>query len=135
MTLGCPNQIHIKNSYTLSLRKKKVLPSAFLVLQTVTNSIRKDHDWHLGVRLDPKMPIMVLSNTMWSFQVLIRVSICESLKHQKRCLEVLFFDWLTRRITKQNSYLGHSMRNEQIFQKVVAEGSSNFLKKIKLKGV
>ena len=36
--------------------KKKVLPSTFF-----------------GVRLDPKMPIMVLPDTIWSFQVLNRV--------------------------------------------------------------
>ena len=42
--------------------------------------------------MDPNIPIMVLPGTIWSFQVLNRVlDICDNLKHQKRCSEVLFF--------------------------------------------
>ena len=37
------------------------------------NSTWKDHDRNLGVHLDPKIPVMVLPGTIWSFQVLNRV--------------------------------------------------------------
>ena len=37
------------------------------------NGILKNHDGHLGVETDPEMPIMVLPDTIWSFQVLNRV--------------------------------------------------------------
>ena len=43
--------------------------------------------------------------------------------------------WLRPYVFLCKEHKGHSMRNEQIFRKVVAEGSSNFLKKITLKGV
>ena len=70
------------------------------------NSTWKDHDRNLGVHRDPKIPIMVLPGTQyswtprslsWFFQVLfgpsrysIQSSICDNLKHQKRCLEIIF---------------------------------------------
>ena len=37
------------------------------------NSTWKDPDRNLGIRLDPKIAIMVLPGTIWSFQVLNRV--------------------------------------------------------------
>ena len=40
------------------------------------NGIWKDHDRHLGVQMDPKMPIMVLLDTIWSFHVLNRSVSC-----------------------------------------------------------
>ena len=43
------------------------------------------------IQKDSNMPIMVLPDTIWSFQALYRISICDRLKHQKRCMEVLFF--------------------------------------------
>ena len=38
-----------------------------------TIGIGKHHDRHIGVHLDPNMPIIVLPDTIWPFQVLNRV--------------------------------------------------------------
>ena len=38
-----------------------------------SNSTWKDHDRNIFVLMDPKIPIMVLPGTIWSFQVLNKV--------------------------------------------------------------
>ena len=55
------------------------------------NGILKDHDRHLGVRLVPKMPIMVLPDTIWSFQVLNRVLYLWQSEAPKKVLWSTFF--------------------------------------------
>ena len=57
------------------------------------NSTWKDYDRNLEVQVDPKIPIMILPGTIWSFQVLNRVQYLRQPKapKKKRCSEVLFF--------------------------------------------
>ena len=64
-----------KQTYTL---RRKVLQSTFFGAsvcrkQRTLFSTWKDHDRNVGVHMDPKIPIMVLPGTIWSFQVLNRV--------------------------------------------------------------
>ena len=57
------------------------------------NGTWKDYDRNLEVQVDPKIPIMILPGTIWSFQVLNRVQYLRQPKapKKKRCSEVLFF--------------------------------------------
>ena len=84
--------------HTLHSKKKSISKHLFLVLWLVTNrglylipgrtkwyleapwqaywgpdGIWKDNDRHIRVQMDPKLPIMVLPDTIWSFQILNRV--------------------------------------------------------------
>ena len=76
---------HSKVNYVSHTLRTKVLQSTYfwcLSLAQIEDSIQylegpnstwKDHDRNLGVRMDPKIPVMVLPDTIWSFQVLNRV--------------------------------------------------------------
>ena len=55
------------------------------------NGIWKDHDRHIGVPVDPKMPIMVLLDTIWSFNVLNRVLYLWQSEAPKKVLGSTFF--------------------------------------------
>ena len=78
-----------------TLPEKKYFQAPFLVLQLVTNrglmSVLGRTKWYLvGPQYEYRGPV-------WSFQVLfgpsrysLESSICDKLKHQKRCLGVLF---------------------------------------------
>ena len=55
-----------------------LVSNSFFVVITIQdlerpNGIWKNHYRHIGVQRDPNMPIMVLPDAIWSFQVLNRV--------------------------------------------------------------
>ena len=62
--------------------RKKYFRAPFLVLQVVTNR---------GLLMDPKIPIMVLPGTIWSFQVLNRVLYLWQPEAPKKVLWSTFF--------------------------------------------
>ena len=55
------------------------------------NGIWSDHDRHIGVPADPNVPIMVLPDTIWSFQVLNRVLYLWQSEAPKKVLGITFF--------------------------------------------
>ena len=60
------------------------------------NSTWKDHNRNLGVHLDLNIPIIVLSGTIWSFQVLNRVQYLRQPKAPKKkgaLKYFLFLEW------------------------------------------
>ena len=75
------------------------LQASYLVLQSVMNKelqgpngTWKDHDRNIGGQMDQDISIVVLPGTDRLVLPGTDISpICDKLKHQKRCFEVLFF--------------------------------------------
>ena len=80
-----------------TLLRKKYSQAPLLVLQLVTDSpgtlfsTWKDHDWNIVIQLGPNIPIMVLPDTIWSFQLLNRVLYLWQSKAPKKVLGSTFF--------------------------------------------
>ena len=73
---------------------------------------------------DPNMPVMVLPDIIWSFQVLNRVpyTICDKLKHQKGVWKHFFFlEWILNAKKKEKN-------SKEIVQVHIFQGRGNWVR-------